>query len=418
MFTSNRFLFKFIFIFFILFVGAFPLSMIPILSITNDWITSLWQFAIPWFAATFLDLNQPITIFPNGSGDTTFNYVQVLVFAIIALTGSLLWTILDRKKQDLQRLHYWFIVILRYYVGYNMLYYGFSKIFLLQFSEPGFARLLEPIGEMSPMGLAWTFIGFSPAYTIFSGITEVIGGVLLFHRRTKFIGAIIVIGVMTNVMALNYFYDVPVKIFSTQLWLMTILIALPKLKQLFYVLTDLKATIPNTFFTPFKNSKWKKPFLIFKIIFALYIIIHPLIGINESIALYGPDRKLPPLYGLYEITEFKANDEVRPPLLTDTHRWRYLVIEWEGSAQVYNTNMTKTYYQTKIDTVEKTIAFNYYNDSTIVYTLNYKPSQDSLILDGFFKTKDIEVQSKRLDKKDFPLMNRGFHWIQEYPFNK
>ena len=66
------------------------------------------------------------------------------------------------------------------------------------------------------MGLAWTFLGFSKGYNLFMGVAELMAGLLLF-RRTVAIGAIITLMTTANVMAVNYFYDVPVKIVSTAL---------------------------------------------------------------------------------------------------------------------------------------------------------------------------------------------------------
>jgi len=389
--------------------------MIPGLYVIDGWKTQFWHAVIPWVGDHILQLNDPITVFPGGSGDTTYNYVEVLVFFVIAIISAMIWSVIDRKKRDYQRLNYWFIVIVRYYVASFMLSYGLSKVFLLQFGEPGFYQLLRPLGQMSPMGLAWTFIGFSPAYTIFSGLAEVIGGLLLLHRRTKYIGALIVIAVMTNVMALNYFYDVPVKLFSTQLWVMAVVIAWPKLKQLWYVLADVKATQPKTFFSPFIGTKWYKPSLVFKVLFVLYMIIAPGIRNYERFTASG---EKPPMYGLYEVKTHTINGVEKPALLTDSERWRYIAMEYAGSAQVYGMDLKTTYYQTKVDTVAQTIALNRWNDTTNVHTLTYIKNEKGFLFKGDLEGKNIEVQTQYLTKKDFPIMSRGYHWIQEYPFNR
>lgn len=57
------------------------------------------------------------------------------------------------------------------------------------------------------MGLLWNFIGASAAYTIFTGVAEVLGGLLLVARRTALLGALVCIGVMSNVVLLNFSYD-------------------------------------------------------------------------------------------------------------------------------------------------------------------------------------------------------------------
>ena len=54
--------------------------------------------------------------------------------------------------------------------------YGFAKVIPSQFTTPGLGRLLTPYGDSSPMGLVWTFMGFSPVFTIFTGAAEALGG--------------------------------------------------------------------------------------------------------------------------------------------------------------------------------------------------------------------------------------------------
>lgn len=38
-----------------------------------------------------------------------------------------------------------------------------------QFPTPTADKLMQPYGESSPMGILWTFMGSSTAYTIFAG---------------------------------------------------------------------------------------------------------------------------------------------------------------------------------------------------------------------------------------------------------
>jgi len=79
--------------------------------------------------------------------------------------------------------------------------------------------MLEAIGDQSPMGLLWNFMGASAPYTIFGGLGELIGGLLLTNRRTALLGALISAAVMSQVVMLNFSYDVPVKIYSSELLL-------------------------------------------------------------------------------------------------------------------------------------------------------------------------------------------------------
>ncbi|WP_299764840.1 hypothetical protein [uncultured Dokdonia sp.] len=418
MFIKNRFLFRFIVSFFTLLIIPFPVSYIPFLGFINTWFSNMYQAFIPWFAKNILHLDKEITVFENGSGDTTYNYVLLLVIVIVSFLITIIWTVLDKKKHNLIRLNYWFITLLRYFLGYNMMSYGWQKVIPMQFSEPGFFRLLQPLGEMSPMGLAWTFIGFSPEYTIFSGVMEVTGGILVLYYRTRYLGALILTGVMANVMALNYFYDVPVKLFSTELWLMAIIIVSPKIKQLIHTLLDLKPTTPQLSFIPFLKSKRKKLSVIGTWIVMLFIVIYPLIETMRYIDEYGPNAPKPPLYGLYEVTSFKANGKEIVPTLKDTVAWRYVDIEWKDHTLFYRTDMSRFGYSTQIDTLTQKITWASYKDTTKVYTMKYTRTDSTMRFQGIHKNDTIDCMTKILTKDDFRLTSRGYNWIQEYPFNR
>lgn len=134
---------------------------------------------IRWTAKNMLHISYPITIMPNGSGDTTYNYVQEFLFLIISLIACVIWSLADRKRSTYNKMLYWVQVLVRYYLAYMLLSYGYSKIFKSQFPAPNLQRLLQPYGKSSPMGLAWTFLGFSTAFNYFMGFFEAIGGVLM-----------------------------------------------------------------------------------------------------------------------------------------------------------------------------------------------------------------------------------------------
>lgn len=95
------------------------------------------------------------------------------------------------------------------------------------------------------MGLAWSFVGYSKGFSAFTGWGELVGGVLLFFRRTTALGAVILVPVLLNVVAINYFFDVPVKLFSSALLLMTLFLLAPDAPRIWNVLVGRDATNPR-----------------------------------------------------------------------------------------------------------------------------------------------------------------------------
>ncbi len=145
---------------------------------------------------------------------------EVLCFLVIAAVGTIVWSLLDRNRPNYQRLQKWFMVYLRLVLATTMIPYGATKIFPWQFPAPTLSKLVQRYGDSSPMGLLWTFMGASRSYSFFGGATELLAGMLLVVPRLATLGALVCIGVMSNVLMLNLGYDVPVKLGSIHLLLM------------------------------------------------------------------------------------------------------------------------------------------------------------------------------------------------------
>ncbi len=193
---------------------------------SEEWISQL-------VAEIFFGVEEEL-VPPNGSGDTTMGYMTILCYFVLSGLFASLWTAFGRSwpsrdaSVDLMR------TFLRYVLAFAMLGYGLAKVSFAgnQFAELSEWRMQRTWGETSPMGVVWAFMGASRPYTIFAGMGEVVGAALLIWRRTTVLGAIVTIAVMTNVTMLNYCYDVPVKIYSTHLLFMGILILTPDARRM------------------------------------------------------------------------------------------------------------------------------------------------------------------------------------------
>ena len=119
-----------------------------------------------------------------------------------------------------------------------MLSYGANKMWRAQFPAPRLTRLIEPYGQTQPADLMWTFMGMSRLYSVFGGLGEMLGAVLLMVPRMATLGALIPAAVMSNVLVLNLAYDVPRKIYSIHLIALCIFVMLPDLRRMldFFVL--------------------------------------------------------------------------------------------------------------------------------------------------------------------------------------
>lgn len=393
----------------------FPFNLSDKFTWPDDFMQSIYHELIPWIGKNILSLEHDITNFTGGSGDTTYDYVLLLFFVVLSIFVTIVWSIAEKRKVEYKNLNYIFEIILSYFLGAVMISYGLYKVVPLQFSEPSFFRLLQSYGTSSPMGLAWTFLGASKGYVIFSGLAETIGGALLFHKKTRLLGSLILIPVLVNVVAINFFYDVPVKLFSSQLLVFAILIMLPDFRRLKNVILNTKATVTTKYHSLFEKSKWK---VTLKWLFFAYVLLSCSYQVYDANKLYGPNSPKPPLYGLYEVSSFIINKDTITPHHKDTIGWRYVTIERLESIQIHRNDMKRKGFKSKIDTVHRKIMMERFRDSTKKSVLNYFKTDSTLTVSGFLEKDTIYFETKRLDKNDFLLMNRGFHWINERPFNR
>ena len=299
MVTNNKILLRFLVLFVVLLTVPFPLNTFPKLEFISESILKFNQKIITWLGENIFNLERSFSINQTGSGDKTFDYLLLLFLLIITVFGTIVWSIADKKNRNYENLNYWFLVLVRYYLGYFMIYYGLFKIIPIQFGEINFWKMLQPYGESSPMGLAWTFLGHSKGYSLFIGLSEFIGGIFLFHKRTKLLGALILIPVIVNIVAINFFFDVPVKIFSSLLLLMAIIVIAPDFKRLLNLIIFNKPTYTVNFASPFETKKWVLWTNIVKWLFVLSILYNT---IDLTIGIHKTRKNKPELFGLYEVT--------------------------------------------------------------------------------------------------------------------
>lgn len=97
----------------------------------------------------------------------------------------------------------------RLYVFFFITIYGLGKIIGQQFytstNIPDEVAIM-PIGQVPDFELAWVFMGRSFGYILFIGLAQIIGAFLLLFNKTKFIGILILIPIMVNIIVFDIFF--------------------------------------------------------------------------------------------------------------------------------------------------------------------------------------------------------------------
>ena len=416
--AGKRMLFRFLFSYLFLFIFPFPLFYIPYVGEALGPLFELWDKGILWMGR--LAFGHEIVAHPSGSGDTAYNWADFLFRLLLAVAVTLVWSLLDRKRRNYVRLHELLRVYVRFSLATAMLSYGMYKVIPSQMPAPGVDRLLQPLGDSSPMGLLWTFMGASAAYSIFTGAAEMLGGILLVTRRTTLLGALVCIGVMSNVVMLNFSYDVPVKLYSCHLLFEAVFLAAPDLRRLADALV-LNRPVEPSMIGPLFRKKWlDRGAVALRTVLVGLFIWQGLQQSEKNRSMYAEEsRAKAPLHGIWNVDELAIDGQVRPPLITDEQRWQRVVFDVPGQMSVFHMNDFRDRYNAEVDIKKKTFEmidrFAPERKTTVAW---HQPAPDRLTIEGTFDGRKIRALMHRTDPPEFLLLTRGFHWINETPYNR
>ena len=378
--------------------GYLVLFCLPLLS-----LIPLWRQFVAW-AGELMGVVAAMRF--TGSGDTTFHYVQTLLFALVALVAAVVWSVTDRRRAHYHSLYLGLRVLVRLRLGIALIGYGTAKVIPSQFPPLPLERLVQSFGDASPMGLLWSFMGASVPYTAFCGVAEIVGGVLLFFPRTTALGAILSIGVMSNVVALNFSYDVPVKLLSVHMLAMAVFLAAPDAKRLTSVFFLNRAAAPARMETMLRKPTLRRAAFVLEMILLIAVT-------GSSLAFaHSQVRARPltsPLTGIWQVEEFSLDGETSPQLVPDNVRWQRLIIGRRVSVQRMDGGLQR--YTLDLDPAARRLVL----DGEFTYE---RPDLETLHLSGSYNGRSLSVSLRRLDESDFRLTSRGFRWISESPYNR
>lgn len=316
-------------------------------------------------------------------------------------------------------LHY----LLRVMLAVQLLAYGWSKVFLIQMGTLDFQDLLVQYGEMSPMGLLWRFMQYSPPVQILAGAAEVAAAALLLLRRTAGLGALLGLIDMAIVFGLNLAFDVPVKQLSLAMALGCLLVLTPYLPR--YVRLAGNGAVPPgplpraiPWPAVARVTAWLGPILAVGLVAGSGVAVGRWMGattVGES-----------PLAGVYRVTT-----DSRPPAaqLGQDTRWQQVSLAARttergagiGVRQVDGTLRFGRYRITGPDTIAVTLGAPVAGDRRIDTGDDATPRTYAWARTpegGLRLTGDGQSVTLTSDAEARFLLDRDFSWAPRMPLNR
>jgi hypothetical protein len=413
-----------------LFFIYFFLQVVPL-----DWKYYQQVFSIDWphlhYGAIF-DLAHYSPRWSSGAQ----RYTDWVILLAIALAGAIAWTAVDARRYRVgayESLYYWLRVIVRYRLAIGMIAYGFIKLFPLLSPYPSLSNLNTNYGDFTRWKLFSLSLGIVPSYESFLGGVEIIGGLLLFYRRSASVGAVILAIFLGNVFMSNVAYGGGDEIYSLYLISLALFVLSYDARRLFNLLVLQKPSVPNRYHPVFREKGQRYARLALKITFIFFFVVlygfktHS--GYEKDSYQFPLTKGLPGAAGIYNVSQFIAGRDTVAYSRTDSVRWQDVVFEkWAtlsirsnrpvvldsgnvgrpgppGDERTYELEGSagRHYYVYTVDTVDHVLTLQNKNPhySGERWVLHYQRQGGSrIILSGITDGKDsVYAVLDRVDKK-------------------
>ena len=337
----------------------------------------------------------------NIESDSKEMYHVVILYLILSIIAASIWGIISRARKNEGSLYYWIHVISAYILSFFLFVYGFNKVFKLQFYIPEPNTLYTPLGQLSKDILFWSSMGSSYSYNLFMGLVEIIPALLLLFRRTRMLGAVISFTVLLNVLMINFGFDISVKILSSFLLFLSLVILVPYATKLFSFFFQVNNKVPSSTLS-FEVEKTKK-LIIFKSCIICCILFETLFTYFNTNNFNDNMQNRPLFHGAYEVlnapnstSQFGNLQQIKRIFL---HRKGFFIIQFQDDKMKD--------FQMKTNTLTNTID---------VYTVNKKMTLKITPTEIIWNEKKapIHLLMKKLNWEKLPLLRDEFHWISEF----
>lgn len=131
---------------------------------------------------------------------------------------SLFWH--NKEKKELinsEKIISWFITLVRYWIAFLLIDFGFQKIFETNFAY-SYHINDSLVSTLTGSELTWNYFGHSYGLSLILALFQIIGSILLLFRRTTLLGVTLLLPVVLNIVLINIFYQIgPITLFTSVL---------------------------------------------------------------------------------------------------------------------------------------------------------------------------------------------------------
>lgn len=394
--NSNLYLVRWAMLFVVIFPLSFPFDHGGFLPDIGAYTQNLFEPLARFTGDVLLGRGNYISMLVS---DTAGFYLNALNVLFITAVLAFIWFKWFSKSTDEQKWQYRLLTFIRYYLAWQMLLYGWAKVFKAQFYLPEPNTLFTPLGYLHKDILYWSAMGSSYSYTVFAGITEVLAAVLLLSHRTALPGILLTTGIMINVLMINIGFDISVKLYSCFLLLLcTVFLCMHACALYRFFILQVPALVQNR--RPTISKKIHYPLKVLVVLILLTDALWPYLQTGN----YNDDvYPRPYLHGAYQVSRFNSTHQ-RPA-------WKKFFIHRRGYFIVQHNNDHMQDFQLKTDQTNHRLLLTTHDSANIVFM--YRVIDNHLELEGLLYNDTVKVTGEKINLEALPLLQPEFGWTVE-----
>lgn len=387
----------------------------------------LWKPPIAWGAPTFNVgrwVLASVLRLPDHSPQTYLSandlplFLGMVAAGVVACIVAALWT-LAKPWTAHPRLFAWLYTANRYMLAATILVYGWNKVLLVQFA-PSLDYYAHEVAQHNPRDLLWAFMMGSSSYQFFAGLVEVVGGLMLLSRRTMLLGALLSVGALGNVLALDIGYDVGVKFIALEMLLMAAFAVAPYVPVL--VTVSIKQIAPPIDAWPDVAPPLQlRSSAVIALAAGLWLSGATLHAAMQDRARVMETRQTP-LYGIWDVERITRGGSDLPLLITSPQVWRRFVFQSKNAAVIFTManyppagaaegRGNGIRYTVRIDESNRSLQMTPFQLSGISERLGFAYTlSDADHLELTNSDQDLVVRLRRFDVAAYPLISWKPRW--------
>ena len=338
----------------------------------------------------------------EGCGDRPQDFRATGITLGVGFLAALVVSLLVKRGDMTQKVRYTLRVAIRLFLAYTFMTYGAAKVLDVQFPY-SLMSLDSRVIDLRPMQMAWVFFSYTYTYQAIIGWSQIVASVLLCSRRTTPVGSILLLTVIGNIVMVNVFYDICVKLNSAIYLAMTLYLLLADVKRLWAFFIANRTVPPRRFPILSQSQTLYRTVTILRALLILFVLIYPIYDTVQAKTEFNIGGRSA-LYGVWDIDQIDPvhPDSLAPP--SDSlamngsgdaegwgRRWEKLIFD-TANVGVGKSAGGLDYFRYELDTLQSRVSLSFFSDSTLNFTGGYAfPAEDRLMLTGINEQDSVQV---------------------------